>query len=338
MKKYFLYFCSLLFSTLAISQNENENKAFDSIFYHIATNISSTNPPMAIYKADSLINNASNAKQRLKSIMLKADILEKQERRGEAIQQALQALEIAKTENDFSFQARIYGFLSTQYRTIGFLDKGKESINKGIEVSNHIKNKAQITKYLAMANQEMAEYALEEKEYRSAIEYLNKAVLLYGKEENETFKNFILGNSEDLLGRAEMALENKEKALKHFTKADSFINKADAGNTLWAALIYQGLGEAYRENKYPDSAEVYLNKALVIAEVGSHNSLKQKVYKSLSDFYMQRNIIDSFSKYNLKFNDISKINTAMQKEWSIVPIEVFKKLQMIIPIIIFFIL
>src|SRR5690606_15734331 len=121
--------------------------------------------------ADSLFTYSVNDKQRLKSLMLKADILEKQEKRGEAIEHALEALKLAKQQEDYSFEARIYGFLSTQYRTIGFLDKGKDAIKNGVAVSFNIKNKDQVTKYRAMADQEMAEYALEEKEYDSAIEY-----------------------------------------------------------------------------------------------------------------------------------------------------------------------
>ncbi len=314
MNKILLFFYLLLISSSVISQDENASKAFDSIFYHIAVNVSSANPPRAMHMADSLYTYSSNDKQRLKSLMLKADILEKQEKRGEAIQHALKALKFAEQEKDYSFQARIYGFLSTQYRTIGFLDKGKESLKKGLEVSSNIENKDQVTKYRAMVNHEMAEYAYEEKEYEKAIEYLNQAILTYEREENETFKNFVIGNSEELLGRANMALQNKEKAFIHFSKADRLINKAGAGNTLWAALIYQDLGNTFKEKKNLDSAEVYLKKSLLIAENGNHASLKQNVYKSLSEYYLLLNQNDSFSKYDLKFNTILTENEAKKKE------------------------
>lgn len=266
-----------------------------------------------MHMADSLYTYSSNEKQRLKSLMLKADILEKQEKRGEAIQHALKALKIAEQEKDYSFQARIYGFLSTQYRTIGFLDKGKESLQNGLAVSSNIENKDQVTKYKAMVNHEMAEYAYEEKEYKIAIEYLKQAILTYEREENESFKNFVIGNSQEMLGRANMALQNKEEAFIHFSRADSLINKAGAGNTLWAALIYQDLGNIFKENKNLDSAEVYLKKSLIIAENGNHSSLKQNVYKSLSEYYLQRNQKDSFSKYDLKFNTILTVNEAKKK-------------------------
>lgn len=306
-----IYFSLISFALF--SQTDKEFKAFDSVFYHIAVHVSSANPPKAMHLADSLYTYSVNDKQRLKSLMLKADILEKQERRGEAIQQALEALKLAKAENDYSFQARIYGFLSTQYRTIGFLDKGKESIKKGVAISFNIDDKDQVTKYRAMADQEMAEYALEEKEYETAIEYLQLAMMSYEKEENEKFKYFLIGNNEEMLGRAYMGLNNKEKALGHFSKANTDINNADAGNSLWAALIYQGYANALLETKNLDSAHAYLKKALSIAEPSSHGSLKQNVYKTAADYYNQSNQVDSFAKYDSRFNKLLTENNAKKK-------------------------
>ena len=295
------------------SQTDKELKAFDSIFYHIAIHVSSANPPKAMHLADSLYTYSVNDKQRLKSLMLKADILEKQEKRGEAIQLALEALEIAKADNDYSFQARIYGFLSTQYRTIGFFDKGKESIKNGLAISLNIENKEQVIKYKGMADQEMAEYALEAKEYDIALEYLKLAMISYEKEENEKFRYFLIGNTEEMVGRAHMGLENIEPALDHFLKAKTSINYADAGNSLWAALIYQGYANALLKIKSLDSAHYYLRKALIISETGNHGSLKQDVYKTAADYYKQSNQLDSFLKYDSKFNSILNENVVKKK-------------------------
>ncbi len=313
MKGILLCLSSVLLSFSVVSQNEDAARAFDSVFYNIAVHVSSANPPKAMHLADSLYTYSTTEKQRLKSLMLKADILEKQEKRGEAIQQALKALKIAKAEKDYSFQARIYGFLSTQYRTIGFWDKGKESIQKGVATSLNMEDKEQVIKYKGMADQEMAEYAIEEKDYTAAIDYIQMAMLSYDREENEKFRNFLIGNSEEMLGRAYMGLDEKEKALEHFSKANSEINKADAGNSLWAGLIYQGYANALMETQNLDSAHVYLRKALGIAENGSHGSLKQNVYKTAADYYKQSKEADSFSKYNSRFNTLLVENNAKKR-------------------------
>lgn len=309
----FLFFYFLLFSSNIVSQNDIAVKAFDSVFYHVAVNVSSSNPIKAMHLADSLYTYSANGKQKLKSVMLKADILEKQEKRGEAIKQAIKALQIAKDEDDYVFQARIYGFLSTQYRTVGFLDKGKESIRNGVAISSKISDKDEVTKYKAMADQELAEYALDEKDFERAIEHIRLAMLSYEQEGNESFRHFLIGNSEEMLGRAYLGLNNPSRALQHFSKANIDINKAEAGNTLWAALIYQGYSAALLKTKKLDSAKIYLNKALSIAENGNHSSLKQRVYETTSDYYKQLNILDSFSKYDSKYNAITKENNAKRK-------------------------
>lgn len=313
MKKFYLYILFSLITFLGYSQSEEDLKAFDSVFYDIAVNVTSSSPTRALHLADSLFTYSSNDKQRLKSLMLKADILEKQERRGEAIQHAQQALQVAVNDKDYSFQARIYGFLSTQYRMIGFFDKGKESIKKGLSVSTKIPNKDQVVKYNALANQELAEYAFEEKNYESAIEFLELAILSYEKEENIIFRNFFIGNCEELLGRIYMNLNNDKAALKHFSNADKYINEAQAGNTLWAALIYHGFGKVLLQTGSLDSAKTYITKALTIAENGGHGSLKEKIYSTTADYYKRVNDLDSFSKYDAKFNAILRSNNAKKK-------------------------
>lgn len=307
------FFVIFLLPFILFSQKEDSVKQFDSIFYDIAVNVSSANPEKAMHLADSLLSNAQNGKQKIRIVMLQADILEKQERRGEAIKHALKALEMAKVENDYSFQARIYGFLSTQYRNIGFLDKGKESIKDGVAISFKIDNKNQVTKYRAMADQEMAEYAMEDKKYLQAIEYIQLALISYNKEDNEQLRYFIIGNSEELLARAYLALGNKEKALEYFKKANSNINKAGAGNTLQASLIYRGLGDVFLKIKNLDSAEVYIKKAFPIADNGKHDALKQDVYLSMSELYEQKNELDSAAFYYNKYKLLLSENTTKRK-------------------------
>ena len=103
MKKFYLYILFSLITFLGYSQSEEDLKAFDSVFYDIAVSVTSSSPTRALHLADSLFTYSSNDKQRLKSLMLKADILEKQERRGEAIQHVQQALQVAVNDKDYSF-------------------------------------------------------------------------------------------------------------------------------------------------------------------------------------------------------------------------------------------
>lgn len=307
----FIHF--LLFPILIFFQNEKSSKDFDSTIYNISINVSFFDPDKAMHLADSLYAYSETENERLKSIMLKADILDKQEEHSEAIQQAFKALQLAEDQNDFSYQAKIYFFLSTQYRTIGFLDKGKALLKKGIGISLDIEDVIEVAEARAMAHREMAEYAIEEKQYEQAIAYLQLAVLSYEREDNSKFKNLHIGNTEEMLGRANMALNNSKSALEYFRKANYNMVQAHASNTAWAALVYKGFGEAFMANKKVDSAQLYYEKALVIADCLENNSLKQSVYKSVSEFFRQRKMMEDFVVYNSKFKKVLEENTAKKK-------------------------
>jgi AraC-like DNA-binding protein len=303
----------LLIPSVIFSQIDDQSKKFDSIFFNVAVNVSSANPSKALQLADSLALNAANKNQQIKSLMLVADILSKQEKRGEAIIKALEVLEIAKEEKDYVFQARIYGFLSSEYRSIGFLDKGKVFLNKGIEISRNIPDEKKVADFMAMGNYELAEYALEEKEYSKAIAYLELALLTYKQEEDPQTRYFMISNSEEMIGHSYEGLGEIKKAISHFSKANLYINKAGAGNSIWAASIYHGLGNAFLESKNIDSAGVYLNKALVISEKSNHGSLKESVFKSVSEYYNTIKELDSFAVYTAKHNEQLNKNTEQKR-------------------------
>jgi len=308
----FLFYFIFFFHCIVFSQTR-QHKKFDSIYYDVAVNISSANPTKALYVADSLHVFSINNKQRVKTLMLIADILEKQEKRGEAIIKSLKALDIAIRDEDYIWQARIYGFLSTQYRTIGFIDEGKKFLKKGVEASNHFSDKKQVLKYIAMSNHEMAEYAFAEEDYHKAIEYLELAMLSYEKEENPQLNFFFLANTEQMLGRSYRYLNKNKKAFFHFSKANLHVRQSGSENSLWAALIYQGLGDTFLQRENIDSARFYLNKSLVISEKSNHDELKAKVYKSLSEYYQKNKLLDSFSMFNNKYITVLNRNNSDKK-------------------------
>src|SRR5690554_2170976 len=309
-------FPSLLFFFCLQSYSQGEKKlpTFDSIYYEVAVNILASNPSKALHMADSLYTYSIDDSQRMKSIMLTASIYEKREQRMVAIEHALKALEIAHKIKNYSFQARIYGFMSTQYRMMGFSDKGKEYIQRGLDISSNIENKEQVTKYQAMANHELADYAIEDGDYRKALDYMNLALLGYQKEEDPKLRSFQLANAEELLGRCYLALENNEQAKEHFETANSLINLSGAENSIWASRIYQGLGQTYLHNNELDSAGVYFRKSFRIAEETEHGALKESLYESMATYYDKRNDRDSVALFITRIRDISRENRSKTRE------------------------
>ncbi|UMB59996.1 helix-turn-helix domain-containing protein [Lutibacter sp. A80] len=300
---------------LVFSQTNTDiqSKKFDSIFYRIAVNISSSDPVKALYLADSLFLYSESNHNKIKSLMLTADILAKQEKRGEAIVKSLEVINIAEDEKDYVLLARNYGFLATQYRMIGFYDKGKSFLEKGIKISDYFSNKKQIENYKAICNVEFAEFALEEKDYQKAIEHLEFAFHIYNKDKNLQNNSFSLAKVEEMFGRCYLFLDDYEKALSHFSNSRLLINDVGAENTIWASLIYKRLGDVYLNLNKKDSSYFYLNKALSISEKSNHGSLKENVYKSISEFYKLDKELDSFALYNSKYIAQLDINKEKKK-------------------------
>jgi len=296
------------------SQNDKNTKAFDSIYYHVAVNVASTNPIKALHTADSLHLNSNNDIQNLRSLMLKADLLEKQGRRNESIENALEALAIAENIGDYQWQAKIFGFLSTQYRHLGLLDQGKIYLKKGIAVSANIEDQLLASQFRGMTYQEMAYYAGEEEKFNEAIENVELASLSFALLPEGKFKEFLLGNNEEMYGRSYTGLKEYEKAKAHFYKSLDYLKRADAENTQWGANSYQGLGNAYLEHNNLDSAGVHLKKALTISEKTDHISLKENVYKDMATYYKKKKEMDSFAFYENKYNAVMQENISNAKQ------------------------
>lgn len=309
----FCFFFTLLSSTL-IGQTKNDSKAFDSVYYHIAVNISSSNPVKALHLSDSLYLYSDTAIQKLRSLMLTADILEKQGRREQAIKNALDAMIIAEDTADYQWQSKIYGFLSTQYRNIGFLDQGKVYLKKGINISSKIENKQLASQFRGMTYQEMAYYAFEERKFREAIAHVQMASLAFESVQNEQLKNFFIGNNEEMFGRSYTGLKEFVEAKSHYYKSLKYLEKSGAENTQWGAMSYQGLGNIFLNQNQLDSAGLYLKKALIISDKTDHGSLQENVYQNMATYYKERKKIDSFAFYDNKYNTIHQENISKAKK------------------------
>lgn len=296
------------------SQNDKHSKAFDSIYYDAAVNVASTNPTKALHTADSLYLHAKNDIQKLRSLMLIADLLEKQGKREQSIKNALDALIIAENIEDYQWQAKIFGFLSTQYRHLGLLDQGKIYLKKGIAVSANIKDQILASQFRGMTYQEMAYYAWEEEKFNEAIENVELASLSFAVLQDGKFKEFLLGNNEEMYGRSYTGLKGYEKAKVHFYKSLDYLKRAGAENTQWGANSSQGLGNVYLKQGNLDSAEVHLKKALAISEKTDHISLKENVYQNMASYYREKKEMDSFAFYENKYNAMRQENISNAKQ------------------------
>lgn len=300
--------------TLVSAQTQiDSHQRFDSIFYDTAVKVSAIDIKRAGKIADSLYRTAETDLHRIKSLMLSADLLEKQGKRQEAITYVLRADSIVGHTDNFEWKARIYGFLSTQYRIIGLVDQGKRFLEKGLEASAKITPQSASDQYRGMVYQEMAHYALHGADYKEAIFQLKKVTPLFLNMKNEKMKNYFIGNNEEMLGRSYLALADHGAAELHYNKALDFLDKADAGDSQWAGMVFHGMGKiALKDKAYP-KALVFLKKADTIATALDHTSLKELVYRDLGNYYKTKGDLERYSFYNTKYLQNVAKNIASEK-------------------------
>lgn len=302
----------LLFPSILVSQNEEQHKKFDSIFYDTAVRVAAIDIAKASKIADSLYKTSTTELNKLKSLMLSADLLEKQSKREESIAYVLKADSIASTIENYEWQARISGFLSTQYRIIGLIDQGRRYLDKGLEASEKIKPQSVSNQYTGMIYQEMAHYAIYEENYTKAVAQLKKATPFFNNMKSAKMKNFFFGNNEEMLGRSYLGLKDYSIAKQHYIKALMFLNKAESGKSQWAGMVFHGLGKIALEFKNYNQALCYLQKADSIAGALNHLTLKQIVYRDLGEYYKMKRDFKKYILYNTKY--LNMINKNIKSE------------------------
>lgn len=309
---YFLIVLFIIFFQTSWSQ-ENQNKDFEKFLYEIIVT-ANNDPTKALHLTDSVFNHSTSLRKQSRALLLKASILEKQDKNIKSIEHALKALKFARQLNDYSFEARVYGFLASQSRNIGFYDEGEHFLNKGINAIKKTKDEIKIDRYMAMAYHESAENAIEQNNYSQALDYIKLAISSYSREPNEEQKNFILSNAFQLKGRILINLDRKEAALNTFYKAINLNKTAGAENSLYAGLIFQSIGEYYLKENKIDSAKTYLLRALEISEPSNNILLQELTYGSIADYYEKTGEQSKSIHYQAKYMEALENNRAKKKQ------------------------
>lgn len=307
----FLYFRELfyissilLFLFMCPNLIYGQQKKFDSVFYNTAVNISGTDTQKALRIADSLYRKTPEKRNKLRALMLTADIYTKKGQINKAIEYALKANLLAEETNNYEWIARISGFLSTQYRSTGLKSAGKRFLSKGMNAAQKISDTNMAYLFLATAYQENAYYEMEDKAFQKAIESLKKADSLFKKLPENPTKYFMLATNAEMLGKNNFFDFNFNIAQKHYSEGLLYLEKASAEDSPLKGFIYDGLGKVFFSQKNYDKAHNYFLKAAAIAEKVDFTTLKTEVYQDLSNYYDLVKDMPNYKHYNKLYNEI----------------------------------
>lgn len=303
----------LLLSLKTFAQKEKDNK-FDSIYFETAVNVLARDINKAIKISDSLYHHSTSEIHQLKALMLSSTLFQQKGEIKKSIDYALSAEKIAVKNKFYDWEARIAGFLSTQYRRVGLYDQGEVYLEKGKRVSKLIENEQIKTLYLGLIYQETAYYEMEYEHYQDAYKAVESAGNYFNLITDEINKNYFFATNEELFGRTCIGLKKWDEALSHYNNAMERLQKVTQQDAMIKGFVYSGLGRSYLEKKYYQQAFENLQKAAQIVEQSDHLELKIEVYKTLSEYYKLKDDYNNYSIYNEKYIDAFHLNEKKKKQ------------------------
>jgi AraC-like DNA-binding protein/Tfp pilus assembly protein PilF len=305
-----VFFVLLLLANYTFAQN----KSYDEVLYQAVVKTAGTDINLARKMADSLYSTSTEPLHKVKSLMLLSELDLTTGRKKEGIKYALQAEEIASESKLYEWQARIYGFIATHYRSIGFKKQSKLYLKKGLEAISNVEDIHIVNQYKALVYQELALYDIEDKQYTNAISTLKKAEPYFNYIKNKELRLYQLATNFGQLGRAYLDIKDTKTAVTNFKKALRLLSQIKHESTIVKGFMYEGLGRAFLEEDDLKKAKPYLDKALMIADASRDMSLNEEVYCDLAIYYMEADDIKSYNRYNKLFQTARENSVKANKE------------------------
>lgn len=285
------------------AQVANGKSAFDKLLDSISVKIASYDTKKALFMADSLIKNADNKNQKIKALMLNADILTRKDRYYESLSCLFYTLELLEPK-DVVERSWIYGYLGHQYRELGFFDVGESFLQESVKLHELIPDPRTRQWMKGKALDEYAQFAMVRGQYDRAEEYLVNAISYFSTLENFHRHNFFMARAYQLRGDIKIYQNKPKEALEIYQMALDLVQEVQGEETLHAGFIYQGLGESYLLLNDLDKALEYSLLALEIAEKGDFTQLKLDTYQSLKSYYRTTRDLEEYKFYTAKMDSL----------------------------------
>ncbi|MCL1664253.1 AraC family transcriptional regulator [Elizabethkingia ursingii] len=271
-------------------------EAFNKIYVKTYLETSQKDFKKALAVSDSLFNISQTPLLQTKSLMLSATLYQQTHDLKRSVDYALKAEKIIEQTNDASWNTRVLGFLSTQYRLLGLFDKSRVYSEKALEYAGKIENQEAASSAKGLVSQELAYYNIAVQKYQKAIENIEASQRYFDNITQN--KDFMTAGNKQLLGLCYYNLGDSGRSLKYYNEALMLL-KGGPENYL-TGIVYSGIAEVYMKTDELDKAKEYLDKAVKIADKSEYLQLKKEVYKRTQEYYSKVQDIENLRKINDK--------------------------------------
>jgi len=256
----------------------------------------------ALFVADSLFQISKTPKFQAKSLMLSATLHQQTGDMKKAVDYALKAEQIAVGSDDFLWQSRIYGFLSSQYRNLGLYSESKNYIEKSESIVKKIDNPAYVENMLGFIMQEKAYYEIQFKNYKKALLLIENSQNHFNTAGNKEM--FLTANNKQLEGLCFLKLNNLQKSLESYTIAENALK--DMPDNFLKGLIFNGIAQVCIGTKDFEKAKKYLEKAEKISNQSNYLNLKNEINNTSQQYYLATQNIEKLAEATKKHDSTAE--------------------------------
>lgn len=238
----------------------------------------------ALQVADSLYEISETPYFKTKSLMLSASLYQQAGEVEKAVAYAGRSAEMIEGTGKPAWEARVYGFLATQYRILKLYRKSKKYIDKAMEAGLAIEEEPARNSIQGLMCQEMAHYEMERKNYHKSLRYIAAAQSHFNV--SKVNLDFFTAENEQLTGLNYFHTGAYGKAMNHYRKALALA--ATSPDNYITGLIYNGMAAVCLKQGDLENTAEYLEKAKDIAENSHYPRLKIEVNATSREYYAKR--------------------------------------------------
>lgn len=292
----------IIFLCISICMQAQAADAYNAIYIKTYLETSQKNFDQALKTADSLYTISETPYYQTKSLMLSATLYKQTGNVKKSMEYALKSEQIIGQTDNEVWKAKVYGFLSSEYRILKLYSEAKKYADKTLAACKKIKDPELVNNTSGLMMQEMAYFDIEQKNYKGAIENVKKSQQYFNLTKQD--KDFFTANNQQLLGLSYYHLKNFGKALFHYKKASDICRNIP--ENFLTGLIYNGLASVYIEQNNSQEAKKYLDLAQKISDQSEYLQLKNEVYATSQKYYVMINDLKKFRETEKKKEEVAE--------------------------------
>src|SRR5690554_208264 len=274
---------------------------YDSIYRETALIHIASNPEKALSNVNLLYSISEDNNKKLKSLLIKAELLRRYGVKNEAINILLKADSIAILENDYVSQTKTNGLLATIYRESNLQASGDKHIQRAKEASEKIQDKNSKLRFQGNLAQESAYLEMDKNNHRKAIEEIRKGNNYILEIASLIDLPYQLALNNMIIGESFLSLNKLDSAFHYLKNSKLKLSQSQSINSPMKGFVFKGLAEVYFAKEEYEKAEEYFLEAKSIADSSNFFELKKIVYRSISRFYKDVERSDLYITFNEKY-------------------------------------